>query len=185
MGEFNKLSEVEDKDMQNYLGLIGTIAMILTQILRWGLKKFKEKRKLRSLKNLEPYPVTSPYFRSIREVTRLDIYFDRNLTTKSSDTLCQDLISLYTKAKENRLESIKIEFAHYGSISSAGSSALQKFTDYVSEFNGIRLVIKFPTDSPDAVKLYLDLQRHRAGFDSGRIELYLNDYTEYVKNHEL
>lgn len=184
MVEFKQLPEVQEKEVQNYLGLIGTLTMILTQILRWVLKIFKEKRKQKSLENLESYPVTSPYFRSIREVTRLDIFFDRNLATKSSNTLYQDLISLYTKAKENGLESIKIEFAHYGSISAAGSSALLKFTDYVSEFNGIRLVVKFPTDSPDAVKLYLDLQRHRAGSDSGRIELYLNDYSEYVKNHE-
>ncbi|WP_078129744.1 hypothetical protein [Leptospira alexanderi] len=183
MGELEKLSEVQDKDMQNYLGLFGTIAMILSQILRWGFKKYKERRKAKVLETYEPYPVTSPYFRSIKEVTRLDIFLDRNVAAKSSESLYQDLISLYTKAKENGMESIKIEFAHYGFISSAGGMAFLKFTDYVSEFNGIRLVIKFPTDSPDAVKLYLDLQRHRAGSDSGRIELYLNDYTEYVKNH--
>ncbi|RHX83217.1 hypothetical protein [Leptospira stimsonii] len=167
MGEFKQLPEVQDKDVQNYWGLIGTIAMILTQILRWGFKIFKEKRKRKSLEKRELYPVASPYFRSIREVTRLDIFLDRNIATKSSESLYKDLISLYTKAKENGLESIKIEFAHYGSISAAGGSALLKFTDYVSEFNGIRLVVKFPTDSPDAVKLYLDLQRHRAGSDSG------------------
>lgn len=55
---------------------------------------------------------------------------------------------------------------------------MERFLDYVSEYNGIRLVVKFPTNSPDAVELYFSLQKRRAKSDSGRIELYLNDYSE-------
>ncbi|MCG6195606.1 hypothetical protein LFX25_20395 [Leptospira sp. FAT2] len=95
------------------------------------------------------------------------------------------MLSLYRLAKEKSLESIKVEFAHYGTISSAVGNAFQKFIDHVAEFNGIRLVVKFPTDSPDAVNLYLRLQKHRAKTDAGRVELYLNDYSDVGKNKPL
>ncbi|ULG94503.1 hypothetical protein FH584_20015 (plasmid) [Leptospira interrogans] len=88
------------------------------------------------------------------------------------------MVSLYKIARKRKLESIKIDLAHYGTVSLSAKHALKRFLDFVSEFNGLRLVIKFPTTSPDAVNLYLSLQKHISKLNGGRIELYLNDYGE-------
>lgn len=183
MDTMNNIPDLQAPDKENFLGFLASLAMILTQLIRFLWKKYQDRRKKRAGKT-NAFPVESPYFRSIREVSRLDIHIDRNVATNSPEVLYRDLIALYDRAKERGLESIKVELAHYGSINPAGVQALKRFMDYVAEFNGIRLVMKFPTDSPDAVKAYLDLQRHRNNSDSGRIELYLNDYSEYLKARE-
>lgn len=167
--------DIKEKEIQTFLGFFSTLLLIFLQAIRW---LFRNKEKPASSLKVLNY---GPYFSLVREIKRLDVFLDRNLSLTSSEILFEDLVFLYNHAKENSHESIKIEFAHYGSISSAVGNAFQKFTDHVSEFNGIRLVVKFPTDSPDAVKLYLRLQKHRAKTNAGRVEFYLNDYSDLSK----
>ncbi|MCG6170215.1 hypothetical protein [Leptospira sanjuanensis] len=181
MDEFSKLNEIKDENFHGVVGYLASIILFLSQFAIWILKKIRE---LRISKSFEPiYKVKSPYFHSFGEVTRLDIFLKRNLSVSTSEILYEDLVFLYNTAKERNLESIKIEFAHYGTLSHACGFAVLRFLDHVAEYNGIRVVIKFPTNSSDAVKLFLNLQKHRAKSDSGRIELYLNDYSETHTNN--
>ncbi|PJZ29110.1 hypothetical protein [Leptospira kmetyi] len=178
MDEFSNLKEIKDENLHGVLGYIASILLFLSQFVLWLLKKWKDTF---PKKENSKYEVASPYFLSVGEVSRLDIFLKKNLSVASSEVLFQDLVSLYKLARERKLESIKIELAHFGTVSHAAALAFRRFLDFVAEFNGLRLVIKFPTNSQDAVKLYLDLQKHRSNSDGGRIELYLNDYSEIHK----
>lgn len=176
MDELENLKEFKDDTFRGIVGYAASILLFLSQFVFWILKKIKELRNFK--KETRIYKVQSPYFQYFGEIVRLDIFLKKNLSVTTSDVLFEDLVSLYKSAKEKNLESIKIEFAHYGTISHSAGFAMERFLDYVSEYNGIRLVVKFPTNSPDAVELYFSLQKRRAKSDSGRIELYLNDYSE-------
>ncbi|TGM99690.1 hypothetical protein [Leptospira yasudae] len=171
--------DLKEKEIHTVIGFLSTLLLLFIQAVKWLFKPHKEE-----VFNPESL-VQSSFFAQVREITRLDVFLDRNMSLTSSEILFEDLVTLYKLAKEKSLESIKVEFAHYGTISSAVGNAFQKFIDHVSEFNGIRLVVKFPTDSPDAVKLYLRLQKHRSKTDAGRVELYLNDYSDVGKNKPL
>ncbi|TGM04872.1 hypothetical protein EHQ76_07460 [Leptospira barantonii] len=178
MDELSSLKEIKNENLHGVLGYFASILLFLSQFVIWFWKKWKENFS----KKEKPYEVKSPFFHSFGEVRRLDVFFIKNLSVSSSEILFEDLVSLYKAARERKLESIKIEFSHYGTVSLSAQNALKRFLDFVSEFNGIRLVMKFPTNSQDAVKLYLNLQKHRAKSNGGRIELYLNDYSETSSN---
>ncbi|AGS80499.1 hypothetical protein [Leptospira alstonii] len=173
MDEFFNFKFFEN-EFQHIAGYIASFVIFLGQFIFWFLKKIKD---IRSSNSKPLYTVSSPYFHFFGEITRLDIFLKNNLSVAVSEVLFTDLVSLYKKAKDRNLESIKIELAHFCNISQSASLAIRNFVDYVAAFNGIRVVIKFPANSDDAVNLFLDLKKHRAHSDSGRIELYLNDYS--------
>ncbi|EMN90602.1 hypothetical protein [Leptospira weilii] len=176
MDEFDSLKEMKDKNLHGVLGYAASILLFLSQFAFWFLKKWREVLFKKTKSN--PYTVKGPFFHSFGEVSRLDIFLIKNLSVVSSEVFYLDLVSLYKSARERNLESIKIEFAHYGTVSLPAKHALKRFLDYVTVYNGLRLVLKFPTNSQDTINLYFSLQRHRAKSNGGRIELYLNDYSE-------
>lgn len=176
MDEFDKFSAFKNENLSGLLGYLISFFLFFSQFCFWFFKKFE--KFLRTKKQEKNYFVKSPYFQFLGEITRLDIFLTRNLRVASSEVFFKDLLSLYNLAKEKNLESIKIELPHYGEISHNAGFAIERFIDHVAEFNGIRVVIKFPANSSDAVQLYHSLKKHRTKTDSGRVELYLNDYSE-------
>ncbi|TGJ99865.1 hypothetical protein EHO57_13985 [Leptospira langatensis] len=178
------MPEEQAKDVETYFGLIASAILALAPLLRAILKKLKqwnEKRKREQLDN--ELPITSPYIDSIEEITRLEVRFDRQFTPHSADSLLSALVKTFHIAKMRKVESLKIDFAHYGTINATGQSVIFRFVDYIAEQNGLRVVMRFPADSPDAAKLYSSLQKYRSGKSSGQIEFYLHDYSELLKHH--